>query len=131
MSTSAFGIVGLGTMGRNLALNVESRGFSVAVWNREQEWTDAFVAQHAGQRFTGTASLEGFVAALEKPRRILMMIPAGKPVDEMIDRLQPLLDGGDILIDGGNSWYQDTRRRESALRSQGIHFVGCGISGRR
>jgi 6-phosphogluconate dehydrogenase len=129
MSTSAFGIVGLGTMGRNLALNVESRGFSVAVWNREQEWTDAFVAQHAGQRFTGTASLEGFVAALEKPRRILMMIPAGKPVDEMIDRLQPLLDGGDILIDGGNSWYQDTRRRESALRSQGIHFVGCGISG--
>jgi 6-phosphogluconate dehydrogenase len=129
MSTSAFGIVGLGTMGRNLALNVESRGFSVAVWNREQDWTEAFVAEHADQQFTGTSSLEGFVAALQKPRRILMMIPAGKPVDEMIDRLQPLLDGGDILIDGGNSWYQDTRRREAALRSQGIHFVGCGISG--
>ena len=129
MSTSAFGIVGLGTMGRNLALNVESRGFGVAVWNREQDWTDAFIAGHAGHRFTGTSSLEEFVAALQKPRRILMMIPAGKPVDGMIDRLQPLLDGGDILIDGGNSWYQDTRRRESALRSQGIHFVGCGISG--
>ncbi len=129
MSTSAFGIVGLGTMGRNLALNVESRGFSVAVWNREQDWTDAFVRTQAGRQFTGTASLEAFVSALERPRRILMMIPAGQPVDEMIGRLQPLLEGGDILIDGGNSWYQDTRRRESALRSQGIHFVGCGISG--
>ena len=129
MTTSAFGIVGLGTMGRNLALNVESRGFSVAVWNREQDWTDAFVAEHAGRRFTGTSSLDAFVGALEKPRRILMMIPAGKPVDEMIDRLQPLLDGGDILIDGGNSWYQDTRRREATLRSRGMHFVGCGISG--
>src|SRR5688572_24122885 len=122
MNLSDFGIVGLGTMGRNLALNVESRGFSVAVWNREQDWTDAFVAEHVGRRFSGTVSLEAFAAALRRPRRILMMIPAGKPVDEMIDRLQPILEGGDILIDGGNSWYQDTRRRESALRSQGIHF---------
>ena len=129
MTTSAFGIVGLGTMGRNLALNVEARGFSVAVWNREQDWTEAFVAEHAGRRFTGTASLEAFVAALERPRRILMMIPAGKPVDQTIDRIRPVLDAGDILIDGGNSWYQDTRRRESALRSGGILFVGCGISG--
>jgi 6-phosphogluconate dehydrogenase len=129
MTTAAFGIVGLGTMGRNLALNVESRGFSVAVWNRELDWTGAFVREHAGKRFTGASSLEEFVSALEKPRRILMMIPAGKPVDEMIDRLRPLLDGGDVLIDGGNSWYQDTRRREAALRSEGIHFVGCGISG--
>ena len=129
MTLSDFGIVGLGTMGRNLALNVESRGFSVAVWNREQDWTETFVAAHAGHRFTGTPSLEAFVGALRTPRRILMMIPAGKPVDEMIDRLQPILAGGDILIDGGNSWYQDTRRRESALRSEGIHFVGCGISG--
>ena len=129
MTLSDFGVVGLGTMGRNLALNVESRGFSVAVWNREQDWTEAFVAAHAGHRFTGTTSLDGFVAALRRPRRILMMIPAGKPVDEMIDRLQPILEGGDILIDGGNSWYQDTRRREAALRSEGLHFVGCGISG--
>jgi 6-phosphogluconate dehydrogenase len=129
MSSSDFGIIGLGTMGRNLALNVESRGFSVAVWNREQDWTDAFVAQHQGKKVTGTSSLQEFAAALRTPRRMLMMIPAGKPVDEMIDRLQPLLGGGDILVDGGNSWYQDTRRRESALRSEGLHFMGCGISG--
>ena len=129
MTLAAFGVVGLGTMGRNLALNVESRRFSVAVWNREQDWTDRFVADHANRKFTGTASLEQFVATLNRPRRILMMIPAGKPVDEMIERLRPLLERGDVLVDGGNSWYLDTRRREAALRADGLHFVGCGVSG--
>ena len=129
MSTADFGIVGLGTMGRNLALNVESRGFRVVVWNREQPWTDEFVAAHAGRAFVGASSLETFVGALSRPRRILMMIPAGQPVDEMIDRLRPLLDTGDVLIDGGNSWYQDTRRREAALRASALWFVGCGVSG--
>ena len=124
-----FGIVGLGTMGRNLALNVESHGFPVAVWNREQDWTEKFVAEHAQGAFVGTASLEEFVKALARPRRILAMIPAGKPVDDMIERLRPLLDGGDVFIDGGNSWYLDTRRREAALRADGVHFVGCGVSG--
>jgi 6-phosphogluconate dehydrogenase (decarboxylating) len=129
-STKAtFGIVGLGTMGRNLALNVESRGFRVAVWNREQDWTDAFAREHPRQPFVPAASLEELVAAIARPRRILMMIPAGKPVDEMIGRLQPLLDAGDVLVDGGNSWYLDTRRREAALRDAGLHFVGCGVSG--
>ena len=129
MSTANFGIVGLGTMGRNLALNVESRGFRVAIWNREQEWTDDFVAAHQGRQFVGTASLEQLVASLSRPRRILMMIPAGKPVDEMIERFKPLLDAGDVLVDGGNSWYRDTRRREEHLRAAGILFVGCGVSG--
>ena len=129
MSGADVGIVGLGTMGRNLALNVESRGFSVAVWNREQDWTERFVAEHAGQRFTGTRALEEFVRALRQPRRILMMIPAGKPVDDMIDRFRPLLQAGDVLVDGGNSWYPDTRRREASLRADGVHFVGCGVSG--
>jgi 6-phosphogluconate dehydrogenase len=129
MSGADFGIIGLGTMGRNLAQNVESRGFQVAVWNREIDWTSAFTAEHAGGRFVGAETLETFVAALAKPRRILMMIPAGAPVDEMIVRLTPLLDRGDILIDGGNSWFEDTRRREQSTRGTGIQFVGCGVSG--
>ena len=129
MSQADFGIIGLGTMGRNLALNVESRGFRVVVWNREQEWTDDFVVAHRGQGFVGSDSLETFVAALARPRRILMMIPAGKPVDDMAERLRPLLDAGDVLVDGGNSWYLDTKRREAALREAGLHFVGCGVSG--
>jgi 6-phosphogluconate dehydrogenase len=126
---ASFGVVGLGTMGKNLALNVESHGFRVAVWNREQDWTDAFIAEHASGAFRGSASLEEFVRAMARPRRVLMMIPAGKPVDEMIDRLRPLLAPGDVLVDGGNSWYLDTRRREAALRDARIHFVGCGVSG--
>ena len=129
MSEADFGIIGLGTMGRNLALNVESRGFRVVVWNREQEWTDEFVAAHRGQGFVRSDSLETFAAALARPRRILMMIPAGKPVDDMIARLRPLLDAGDVLVDGGNSWYLDTRRREAALRETGLLYVGCGVSG--
>ena len=129
MSKAAFGLIGLGTMGRNLALNIESSGVSVAVWNREQDWTDRFVAENAGKGFTATGSLEGLVQAVEHPRRILMMIPAGAPVDEMIGRLRPLLQRGDVLIDGGNSWFEDTARREQALRTDGIHFVGCGVSG--
>jgi 6-phosphogluconate dehydrogenase len=129
MTSANFGVVGLGTMGRNLALNIESRGFAVAVWNREQDWTDTFVAEQTGHAFLGTASLEQFVAAIGRPRRILMMIPAGAPVDQMIDRLRPLLAHGDVLVDGGNSWYLDTRRREAALREAGLHFSGCGVSG--
>src|SRR5258708_6447953 len=129
MSHSTFGIIGLGTMGRNLALNIEEHGFPVAVWNLETEWTDAFLKDHAGAKFTGTKTLDALVAALDRPRRIMMMIPAGAPVDEMIGKLAPLLGPGDILIDGGNSYFEDTRRREAALRATRLHFVGCGISG--
>jgi 6-phosphogluconate dehydrogenase len=129
MSGSNFGIVGLGTMGRNLALNIESHGYRVAVWNLETEWVDQFLGAHTGAKFTGTKTFEEFTAALDRPRRIMMMIPAGKPVDQTIGKLQPLLQPGDVLIDGGNSWFEDTRRREAALRPTGIHFVGCGVSG--
>ncbi|HET9481488.1 MAG TPA: NAD(P)-binding domain-containing protein, partial [Candidatus Polarisedimenticolia bacterium] len=124
-----FGIVGLGTMGRNLALNIESRGFPVAVWNRESEWIDEFVRAHPDGRFRGAATIPELVGALERPRRIMMMIPAGAPIDQMISKLRPLLQPGDVLIDGGNSWFEDTRRREAELRSTGIHFMGCGVSG--
>ena len=129
MAVSSFGIIGLGTMGRNLALNIESHGFSVAVWNLEGDWTDAFLADHRGGRFTGARTLEEFAAALERPRRMMMMIPAGAPVDSMIAKLTPLLERGDILIDGGNSFFEDTRRREADMRAGGLHFVGCGVSG--
>jgi 6-phosphogluconate dehydrogenase len=129
MSRSTFGVIGLGTMGRNLALNIEEHGFPVAVWNLETDWTDAFLRDHPTAAFTGAKTLEALVAALERPRRILMMVPAGAPVDEMIGKLSPLLESGDILIDGGNSYFDDTRRREAALRAKGLDFVGCGVSG--
>jgi 6-phosphogluconate dehydrogenase len=129
MSGARIGVIGLGTMGRNLALNIESRGFAVAVWNREADWTDTFIAEHAGRRFTGAPTLEALIAALEMPRTLLLMIPAGAPVDEMLGRLAPLLHRGDIVIDGGNSWFEDTARREAALEARGLHFVGCGVSG--
>ena len=129
MSRSTFGVIGLGTMGRNLALNIESHGVPVAVWNREQDWTTNFVAEHRGRRFASTSTTDELIAALERPRRILMMVPAGKPVDEMIERLLPRLDAGDIVIDGGNSWFEDTQRRERDLRARGLNFVGCGVSG--
>src|SRR5690606_21524042 len=126
---AAFGVLGLGTMGSNLAENVEEKASSVAVWNLEPERTDAFLARNAGKRFTGTKSLEELVGALDRPRRIPVMIAAGAPVDEVLGRRRPLLDRGDIVIDGGNSWFEDTRRREEACRAAGLHFVGMGVSG--
>jgi 6-phosphogluconate dehydrogenase len=129
MSGSTFGVIGLGTMGRNLALNIEEHGFPVAVWNLEPEWTDAFLRDHPAAKFTGAKTLDVLVAELERPRRLLLMIPAGDPVDQMIQQLSPLLESGDILIDGGNSYFEDTRRREALLRDRGLHFVGCGVSG--
>jgi 6-phosphogluconate dehydrogenase len=127
--SGTFAVIGLGTMGRNLALNIEEHGFPVVVWNLETEWTDAFVKEHATAKFIGARTLESLVQSLERPRRIMMMIPAGKPVDEMIGKLTPLLDAGDIIIDGGNSYFDDTRRREAALRDKQLNFVGCGVSG--
>jgi len=124
-----FGVIGLGVMGQNLALNLEEHGQSVAVWNLEPEWVERFVAANDGKRIVGSTGLEGFVRSLERPRRMLMMIKAGDPVDEMLDRIAPLLDEGDILIDGGNSFFKDTQRRESAMRSRRLNFFGMGVSG--
>ncbi len=124
-----FGMIGLGVMGENLALNVEEHGFSVAVWNLEGEWVDRFIAKNPGKKLTGTKTLEDFVRALERPRRIMMMIKAGPPVDMTIEKIAPLLETGDILIDGGNSWFKDTQERTTRLESKGLHFVGSGVSG--
>jgi 6-phosphogluconate dehydrogenase len=129
MSGAQFGIIGLGTMGRNLALNIESHGYRVAVWNLESEWVADFLRENQGHHFEAAATFEALVAAIAPPRRIMMMIPAGKPVDVTIEKLQPLLNRGDVVVDGGNSWFEDTIRREAMMRQAGIHFVGCGVSG--
>ncbi|MEG4044644.1 decarboxylating NADP(+)-dependent phosphogluconate dehydrogenase [Microcoleus sp. Pol17_C1] len=130
MTKQNFGLIGLAVMGENLALNVESRGFSVAVYNRTAAKTDDFMALRApGKNIIGTKTLTEFVDALETPRRILVMVQAGKPVDAVIDQLKPMLSPGDMIIDGGNSLYDDTERRTKDLESMGLGFVGMGISG--
>jgi 6-phosphogluconate dehydrogenase len=126
---SDFGVIGLAVMGRNLALNINDHDFSVAAWNLEQPMTDKFIADNKGRTLTGTKSLQELVAALERPRRILMMIMAGKPVDSVLEQLKPILDKGDIVIDGGNTHFMETRRREADLAKLGINFVGMGVSG--
>src|SRR3954467_14264387 len=129
MTQAQFGVIGLAVMGENLALNIEEHGFPVAVWNRETTVMEAFIAKHAGKKFTGTKTLEELVQAIERPRRIVMMIKAGAPVDMTIDKLAPLLDEGDVIIDGGNSWFKDTQERTKRLESKKLHFVGSGVSG--
>src|SRR5688572_28741403 len=129
MSRAQFGMIGLGVMGANLALNVEDHGFSVAVWNREPERVREFIAQNNGKQLTGTTELQDFMRTLERPRRIMLMIKAGSPVDEMLDKLLPLLEEGDVVIDGGNSWFKDTQLRAKRLLKAGLHFVGAGVSG--
>ncbi|PSH04657.1 MAG: phosphogluconate dehydrogenase (NADP(+)-dependent, decarboxylating) [Acidobacteria bacterium] len=124
-----FGVIGLGVMGQNLALNIEDHGQSVAVWNLEPEWVQRFVSANEGKRIVGNVDLAKFVSSLERPRRMLMMIKAGDPVDQMLGRIAPLLDEGDILIDGGNSFFKDTQRREAAMRARGLNFFGMGVSG--
>jgi 6-phosphogluconate dehydrogenase len=126
---SEFGVIGLAVMGRNLALNINDHGFSVAAWNLEAAMTDKFMAENKGRTLTATKALAELVGALERPRRILMMIMAGKPVDSVLEQLKPILDKGDIVIDGGNTHFQETRRREAELSKLGINFVGMGVSG--
>ena len=129
MTQAQFGMIGLAVMGSNLALNVEDHGFQVAVWNREPERVRQFIADNPGKKFTGTTELNDFVRALERPRRIMLMIKAGAPVDQMLDKLLPLLEEGDIVIDGGNSWFKDTQARNARLANTKLHFVGSGVSG--
>jgi 6-phosphogluconate dehydrogenase len=110
-------------------MNVEDHGFTVAVWNREPERVRQFMAENSGKKFIGTVELPDFVRALERPRRIMMLIKAGAPVDEMLDKLVPLLEEGDVVIDGGNSWFKDTQARTARLANTKLHFVGSGVSG--
>ncbi|MFO0956760.1 MAG: decarboxylating NADP(+)-dependent phosphogluconate dehydrogenase [Isosphaeraceae bacterium] len=124
------GLIGLAVMGENLVLNMESHGFTVAVFNRTTSKVDAFVGGRGqGKKIIGTHDVAELVAALKRPRKIMIMVKAGAPVDEVIDELVPLLEPGDILIDGGNSHYPDTTRRARDLSARGILFVGTGVSG--
>jgi 6-phosphogluconate dehydrogenase len=126
----SFGVIGLAVMGENLALNVERNGFPIAVYNRSPDKTQAFMQERAqGKNALAAYSLEEFVGMLERPRRILIMVKAGAPVDAVIQQLKPLLDEGDILIDGGNSLFTDTQRRAEELESAKFTFIGMGVSG--
>jgi 6-phosphogluconate dehydrogenase len=130
MTQQSFGVIGLAVMGENLALNVERNGFPIAVYNRSPEKTDTFMATRAcGKNVKAAYNLTDFVAALERPRKILIMVKAGAPVDATIDQLRPLLEEGDIIIDGGNSLHTDTVRRTRDLESAGFRFIGMGVSG--
>ena len=130
---SEIGLIGLGVMGKSLARNFASRGISVSVYNvpfpGEEKVTEEFIAEFPESKFYGAKNLEDFVQSLQKERLVLLMIKSGDPVDEMIEKLIPLLEKGDSIIDAGNSFYKDTRRRSEYLSSKGLHFVGMGVSG--
>ncbi|NOV03315.1 NADP-dependent phosphogluconate dehydrogenase [Paenibacillus planticolens] len=129
MSKQQIGVVGLAVMGKNLALNIESRGFTVSVFNRSAEKTKELIQEAEGKQLVGTYSVEEFVQSLEVPRKILIMVKAGGPTDDTINQLLPHLEKGDILIDGGNAYFPDTQRRNKELEAHGIRFVGTGVSG--
>ena len=130
MKKADIGLIGLAVMGENLAMNMESKGFTVAVFNRSTDKVDNFIeGRAAGKNFIGCRSPEELIDSLKKPRRIFMMVKAGAAVDALIAQLLPLLDEGDILIDGGNSHYPDTIRRTAEVESRGCLYVGCGVSG--
>jgi 6-phosphogluconate dehydrogenase len=125
-----FGLIGLAVMGENLALNVESRGYSVAVFNRTTEKVDEFIAGRAkGKKFVGCHSVEELVKNLKAPRKVMMMVKAGEAVDALIEQLLPHLSPGDVLIDGGNEFYANTERRTKYIEDKGLLFIGTGVSG--
>lgn len=128
--TAQIGVTGLAVMGRNLARNFARNGYTVAVHNRTTAKTDSLVEEFGDEgAFVAAHTPEEFVASLERPRRLVLMVKAGEPTDAVIQEFAPLLDEGDVIIDGGNAHFEDTRRREKELRERGIHFVGAGISG--
>ncbi len=129
MAKQQIGVVGLAVMGKNLAFNIESRGYSVSVYNRSSAKTEEVLQEAEGKNLIGTYSVEEFVNSLETPRKILLMVKAGTATDATIDALKPYLDKGDILIDGGNTYFVDTQRRNKELSEAGIHFIGTGVSG--
>ena len=130
MSKADIGLIGLAVMGQNLVLNMDDHGFTVAVFNLTVSSVDEFLNGEGSKRkILGTHSIEELVSLLKKPRRVMLMVKAGQPVDDFIDQLIPLLDHGDIIIDGGNSNYNDTIRRNAYMESKGLLYIGTGVSG--
>jgi 6-phosphogluconate dehydrogenase len=129
LAKQQIGVIGLAVMGRNLALNIESRGFTVSVFNRSPEKTKELIAEFPDKKLVGTYTVEEFVASLERPRKILIMVKAGSATDATIEQLLPYLEEGDIVIDGGNAYFPDTQRRNRELSARGINFIGAGVSG--
>src|SRR6476661_3818416 len=128
-NTAKIGMIGLGVMGQNLALNIERNGYAVAVYDREPSVLDAFIARHPGKQLLGFHSPQEFVASLERPRKIILLVKAGPPVDWTINLIKPALEPGDIIIDGGNSNFKDTERREKELQDNRMFMIGSGTSG--
>jgi 6-phosphogluconate dehydrogenase len=129
VSMQQIGVVGVGVMGKSLALNFESKGFSVAVYDISQEKVESVIKEHEGKNIQGSWNVQDFIRSIELPRKILLMVNAGPITDKAIESLLPYLDKGDIVIDGGNSYYEDTIRRNHYLSEKGIHFIGAGVSG--
>jgi 6-phosphogluconate dehydrogenase len=129
MNKANFGFMGLGVMGHMLALNMERNGFHVAGYDIDEEKVRAFGTNYPGKNLVACAALDEFLAVLERPRRIMMMVPAGKVVDSAIASIKDLLEPGDLLIDGGNSFFMDTERRSKELETKGIVYIGTGVSG--
>jgi 6-phosphogluconate dehydrogenase len=127
--TAKIGMIGLGVMGENLARNIERNGYSIAVWNREPKKVDEFVGRLAGHEVIGAHTPEEFVKSLERPRKAILLVKAGDPVDWTVNQIKPFLEEGDIIIDGGNSYFMDTERREKELKAEGFNFIGSGVSG--
>ena len=129
MGECDIGLIGLAVMGENLVLNMAGRGYSVAVYNRTVSKVDEFAAGRAdGKSVTGCRSVEQLVGTLKKPRKVMMMVKAGRPVDDLIEQLLPFLDDGDVVIDGGNSHFSDSERRSSYLKEKGLLYIGTGVS---
>ena len=130
MNKADIGLIGLAVMGENLVMNMESKGFTVAVFNRTTQKVSAFIEGRAkGKNIIGTYSLQELVDSLKKPRKVMLMVKAGKPVDDFIDMVLPYLDKGDIIIDGGNSHFPDTIRRTKYVEEKGMLYIGTGVSG--
>lgn len=130
MKQAQIGLIGLAVMGANLARNIASKGFNIVVYNRTAEKTQAFIKEYGNEHLSGEIQdLATFIASIESPRKIIIMVQAGKPVDAVIEELLPYLEKDDCIIDCGNSYYRDTIRREIYLAPKGIRFIGCGVSG--
>src|SRR6186713_490614 len=128
--TGDIALIGLAVMGQNLILNMNDHGFTVVAYNRTTEKVDAFLANEAkGTKVIGAHSIEEMVSKLKRPRRVMMLVKAGKPVDDFIDQVIPHLEPGDIIIDGGNSLFEDTARRVKYVESKGMLYIGTGVSG--